>query len=263
LVIFPDPPIIADFDSRPTSCEGAGDGSVFVASVSGTRPPFIFIVDDSIIPAPNTLIHVPAGIYQVRIENEYGCFSAEQVIVNEGPPFDVTTIRDTTIILGHSVYLAGRTNIPASIASWTPIENVACPICLETYVTPLEDQTYVIEAMTSEGCSDKDSVSIRVDRTPVLYVPNIFSPNGDQINDYFSISTDPLNVTAVDEVFIFDRWGGIIAHQANLMTEQNLLLWDGTTRHGPALTGIYVYLIKFTMADGSTRSVHGDVTLIR
>ncbi len=263
LVVFPDPPIVAEFGTYPTSCEGASDGAVFVASVSGTRPPFMFIVDDSIIPAPNTLIYLPAGTYTVRIENEYGCFDEDVVTVVDGPPLNVTATGDTTIILGHSAYLTAHTNIPVTSASWSPVDNIGCPVCFETYVTPFEDQTYVIEAMTAEGCTDQDSVTIRVDRTPVLYIPNVFSPNGDQINDYFSITTDPLNVRSIEEVFIFDRWGGIIAHKADLITEQSLILWDGSTPHGPALTGIYVYMISFTMADGSSRNAHGDVTLLR
>jgi len=263
LEVFPDPPIVADFGTYPASCEGASDGAVFVAAVSGTRPPFIFIVEDSIIPAPNTLVNLPAGTYTVRIENEYGCFDQDVVTVVDGPPLEVNTIEDTTIILGHSVYLSAQTNLPVTGASWTPVENIGCPICLETYVTPFMDQTYVIEAVTKEGCTDVDSVTIRVDRTPVLYVPNIFSPNGDQINDYFSIATDPLNVKAIDEVFIFDRWGGIISHQANLFTDQSIILWDGATPYGPALTGTYVYLINFTLADGSASTAHGDVTLLR
>ena len=117
--------------------------------------------------------------------------------------------------------------------------------------------------MTEQGCTDKDSVTIRVDRTPVIYVPNVFSPNGDDINDYFSVTTDPLNISSIDEVLIFDRWGGIIARTSSLMNYETVVLWDGNTSHGTALTGIYVYLITFTMADGSIRSAHGDVTLLR
>lgn len=263
LLVFPDPPIIADFDTRPTSCKGASDGSVFLASIDGTRPPFYFFIDGVLVPPPNTLVYLPAGSYAARIENEYGCFSEEIVVVGEGPPFDVVATGDTTIILGHPAYLVGQTNLPASNVSWTPVDNIGCPICLETYVTPYSDQTYSIEAMTEDGCIDKDSITIRVDRTPVLYIPNIFSPNGDQINDYFTIHTDPLNVTAVDEVYIFDRWGGILTHQAHLDTEQSLVLWDGTTPYGDALSGIYVYLIKYTLSDGTKGNAHGDITLLR
>ncbi len=263
LVVVPDPPIIAEFGTNPTSCEGASDGAIFVGSVSGVMPPFIFYINDILVPPPNTIVNLPAGSYTARIENEFGCFTEEVVMVEDGPRFDIETIADTTIILGYSILLNTQSNLPASGASWSPTKNVECPMCLSTIVTPFEDQTYVIEAVTAEGCTDRDTVTISVDGTPILYVPNVFSPNGDQINDYFSISTDPRNITAIHEVLILDRWGGIVAQQGSLLTDDSVILWDGLTKQGVAPTGIYVYMITFNMADGKRMTVHGDLTLLR
>ena len=92
---------------------------------------------------------------------------------------------------------------------------------------------------------------------------NVFTPNLDGINDLFEFYSDPYNIISVDEVLIFDRWGGIISHQANLFNEGTLLLWDGHTKWGPANPGVYVYKIKFTMADQSHRTVKGDVTVLK
>ncbi len=97
----------------------------------------------------------------------------------------------------------------------------------------------------------------------MIYIPNVFSPNTDQINDFFEISSDPLNVTSIDQVIIFDRWGGIISEKAKLFNEGKLKLWDGTTPKGPANPGVYVYVIKHTMADGSKRASKGDVTVVK
>ncbi len=263
LLIVPDPPIVAEFTFTPPSCEGAGDGSVSVLSVSGTRPPFIFQINDSIIPPPSTSVMLPAGTYTAWIVNEYGCFDKEEIIVPDGPPFEINTIEDTTIILGHSVLLETTSNLPVWMSLWSPPDGLNCPNCLTTLATPFEQQTYVLTAETAEGCIDIDSITIRVDRDPVIYIPNVFSPNNDQINDFFEISSDPLNVTSVDVAIIFDRWGGILSEKANLYNEGHLILWDGLTPRGPANPGVYVYTIKFTMADGSKRVSKGDLTLIK
>lgn len=263
LMIVPDPPIVAEFTSAPTSCEGANDGSISVVSVSGTRPPFIFRINDSIIPPPNTAVMLPAGIYTAWIETQYGCFDNEVITIPDGPPLEINTIEDTTIVLGHSVFLETTSNLLVSLSSWNPPEGLNCPNCLSPSATPFDETTYVVTAQTAEGCTDIDSITIRVDRTPVLYIPNIFSPNGDQINDYFEISSDPFNVTGVELAVIFDRWGGILSEKANLFNEGHLILWDGSTPHGYANPGVYVYLIKFTMADGSKFVATGDVTIVK
>jgi gliding motility-associated-like protein len=263
LVIVPDPPIIAEYGILPTSCEGNSDGTIVLESVSGGSPPYTFYINDDFIPPPFTSVTVPSGIYTIRIENEYGCFTEEEVIVEEGPRFDIETIEDTTIVLGYSVLLNTQSNLPVISASWSPTKYLECPGCISTLATPFEDQTYIIEAVAAEGCTAKDTVTIRVDDRIILYVPNIFSPNGDQVNDYFSISTDPRSITSIDEVLILDRWGGVIAYQGSMMPQESMVLWDGSTNSKEAPTGVYVYLITFKMADGISRTVHGDVTLLR
>jgi len=263
LLIVPDPPIVAKFTFMPTSCEGADDGSVSVVSVSGTRPPFIFRINDSIIPPPSTSVMLPAGTYTAWIENEYGCFDKEEIVVPDGPALEINTIEDATIILGHSVLLETTSNLPVWMSLWNPPGGLDCPNCLSPLATPFEEQTYVVTAETEAGCTDIDSITIRIDRDPVIYIPNVFSPNNDQINDFFEISADPLNVTSVDVAIIFDRWGGILSEKANLFNEGHLILWDGLTPSGPVNPGVFVYLIKFTMADGSKRASKGDVTIIK
>ncbi|HZV71958.1 MAG TPA: gliding motility-associated C-terminal domain-containing protein [Saprospiraceae bacterium] len=263
LMIVPDPPIVAEFTFTPTSCEGADDGSISLLSVSGTRPPFIFRINDSIVPAPSTSIMLSAGTYTAWILDEYGCYDNAEIIVPDGPPMDIHTIEDTTIILGHSVLLNTTSNLPVWLSTWNPPEGLLCSNCLSTLASPFEEMTYVITAQTASGCEDVDSVTIRVDRDPVLYIPNVFSPDHDGINDFFEITSDPLNVTSIDLVIIFDRWGGIMSEKANLYNEGNIKLWDGNTPVGSVNPGVYVYLIKFTMADGTRRNAKGDVTVVK
>lgn len=263
LVVVPDPPITAVIRTTPTSCLGSLDGMIYVESVSGTHPPYDFFVNDILVPPDDTSILRPAGPYHVRIENHFGCFYEEEVTIENGPAFHIRTIEDTLVILGHRITLNTQSNLPVSMASWSPAEGITCPGCLSTVVMPVQDQLYTVEAVTGEGCIARDSVYIRVDRTPVIALPNIFSPNGDGINDAFTASLDPLNIPQIDEVYIFDRWGGVVSHKANLVSDNTIILWDGETPSGEALPATYVYRLQYTLADGTSGSQTGDVTLIR
>lgn len=263
LLVFPDPPIIAEFAFTPPSCIGADDGSISVLSVEGTRPPFIFKVNGIVIPPPSTSLKVPAGTYLVSIENEYGCSDSEEIVVPDGPVLDINTIDDVTIVLGHSIVLETSTNIPLSNIEWTPAWDLDCSYCQSPTATPSEDETYVITAETEGGCFDVDTITVRIDKDPVIYIPNIFSPNNDQVNDFFEITADPLNVGTIDLAIIFDRWGGIMSEQANLFNEGRMRLWDGMTPAGPVNSGLYVYIIKYTTVDGIQRTSLGDVTVIQ
>jgi gliding motility-associated-like protein len=233
LLVVPDPHIEAEFGTNPASCEGGMDGAVFLVSLPNLRPPFTFRVDDSIVPPPSTFINLPPGTYTAWIEDPYGCYDNEVVVVEDGPPLNVQTSNDTTIVLGHTISIHSTTNLPVDSVGWTHASTLSCPWCLDTYATPVGDVTYVITVKTDAGCEDSDSLIVRVDRTPVIYIPNIFSPNLDGINDQFSIGTDPLNVTSIDRIIIFDRWGGILSEKTNISTESEVILWDGDTPSGP------------------------------
>lgn len=263
LVVVPDPPIIANFQTIPPTCLGAQDGKIFIADISGVSQPYVFSIDGVAAPSPDTFLFVPAGSYSARVENKYGCFTEEQVEVQEGSDFMVFAIGDTTILLGHEALLIAFANLPVTNVLWTPSESMSCPTCLETFARPLVDQTYVVTATGEGGCIDTAEVTIIIDRTPLVYIPNIFSPNGDQLNDYFSITLDPLNIISIDEFAIFDRWGDIIAQKTDITTQAEMVLWDGNTSKGPASSGMYVYTIRFALADGSASYANGDINLLR
>lgn len=102
--------------------------------------------------------------------------------------------------------------------------------------------------------------SVNCDSTVVLYlaytnvfIPNVFSPNGDNINDYFEVYAASATYQDV-EMQIFDRWG-------NLLFEGQK--WDGTHRNQEANPGVYVYVIRFQNADGSVSMRSSSLTLIR
>ena len=73
--------------------------------------------------------------------------------------------------------------------------------------------------------------------TGELEVPNVFTPNGDQINDYFEVSTDG---TTVYEFSVFTRTGTLVYHSLSPR-----IFWDGNSLDGIALKeGVYYYVIE-------------------
>ena len=70
-----------------------------------------------------------------------------------------------------------------------------------------------------------------------LDIPNVFTPNGDQVNDYFEVSTDGINVY---EFSVFTRTGTRIFHSLSPR-----IFWDGNSLDGKELKdGIYYYVIE-------------------
>lgn len=93
-----------------------------------------------------------------------------------------------------------------------------------------------------------------------VFVPNAFSPNGDGVNDLFTIYGGT-EIVEVESLEIYDRWGTQVFSSARQAS--GAWAWDGNTRIGPAPTGIYVYVASVIFNDGKTRLLRGNLSLLR
>jgi len=111
-----------------------------------------------------------------------------------------------------------------------------------------------IEIITGADCET-------IDANNEIYIPNIFSPNDDGINDVFALSFgSDLQVTAMSGS-IFDRWGNLIFSSAEIPFQ-----WDGLFAEEQLMPGVYVYVIRCAYLLGSEEKekvFSGDVTLVR
>ncbi|GAB4421015.1 MAG: hypothetical protein OHK0039_35330 [Bacteroidia bacterium] len=92
-----------------------------------------------------------------------------------------------------------------------------------------------------------------------FFPQNVFSPNGDGINDMFDPDLSPGVV--VEQWSICDRWGRCLLTRSDLP-----LRWDGQLGDRPAPAGWYVWTLRYTCLAGGqreTRQVHGSISLLR
>ena len=201
-----------------------------------------------------------AGEYWLRLSNECGAEAdtleigvyAENPILNLEPellwcPGDQFVLDATQSF--NATYLWSTGALSPSITVTTPglYRVEVSSVCLT-----VEDQS---EVVPEEDCEEE------VDSGPVFYIPNVFSPNDDGINDVFQVATDlPENVLAM-EAKIFDRWGNQVFGSV-----QDPFTWDGYFNGTPMNPAVYVYVIKIrynTDAGEREEVFYGDVTLLR
>ena len=95
-------------------------------------------------------------------------------------------------------------------------------------------------------------------------MPNIFSPNGDGQNDYFSLSTYSGFDVLIKSYRVFDRWGSLLYAVKDFPVQAgDSYWWDGTVAGTPAPGGVYAYHILIEYADGASAVFTGDVTIVR
>ncbi len=125
-----------------------------------------------------------------------------------------------------------------------------------TYQAP---GTYTVWLIVQNGtCVDSTSKFVVVDMPSNLEVPNVFTPNGDGVNDYYILHTANLKDI---QCSITDRWG-VTVYEVETATGN--IHWDGKTPAGKEVpTGTYFYIIKATGTDGKAYEQKGYITLLR
>jgi gliding motility-associated-like protein len=127
----------------------------------------------------------------------------------------------------------------------------------EQQSTYLNMGTYTVWLVASNGlCADSISALITVTAEPWIFVPNVFTPNGDNANETWMIDTK--NMESI-ELVIVNRWGNPMAKIEDVNGG-----WDGKTPGGSEATdGTYFYKFKAKALNGAEFSGHGFLTLIR
>jgi gliding motility-associated-like protein len=182
-----------------------------------------------------------------------GCSDTIVLTVNVGELAEADAGPDDTIGYYEIYQLNGTGN---GSFYWTPDDLVSDPTLEDPTTYIFSTQIFNLVVTSPDGCTDDDDVIITVLDIQTLNIPNVFSPNGDGINDVFYI-VNHVNIILY-EFSIYDRWGEQVFTTNNL-TEG----WDGTYRNKEAEIGTYMYTLIATDEEGIDVSRNGTVILLR
>ncbi len=109
----------------------------------------------------------------------------------------------------------------------------------------MENQLVTLIATNEVGCKDSVTTIIYYTSAPSIYVPNAFTPNGDEFNQIFTPKFGPSIDPTKYSLMIFNRWGELIFETFDLN-----LGWDGTYKGKPVAIGEYIWKIRYGVVDG-------------
>lgn len=123
------------------------------------------------------------------------------------------------------------------------------------------DQTtgYIVTlyAYSPIGCADSSYTIIQVNEEVIYYIPNTFTPDGDEFNQtfqpIFTAGYDPYDFN----MKIFNRWGEVI-----YITNDDTVGWDGTYKGKLVQDGVYTWTIEFkTISSDERKMISGHVNI--
>jgi len=189
-------------------------------------------------------------LYELVAFDAIGCSDTAYAFVELRPWPIVDAGPDMLIEYGTIVQLTATGN---GIWTWTPTTGLSDSLSMSPSVRPEETTTYTVTLTDSLGCTKTDQITIVV--TGSLYIPNTFTPDGDDINDLFGALGKEIKEI---ELLVFDRWGLLI-----WSTDQLSGRWDGTYNGERAPIDTYVWKVRAKEHSGREHQAVGHVNLLR
>ncbi len=252
----------------PIQCFGLNT-FVTVESVTGGNPTaaYVFSVNNGIDRLPGEPVAIVAGNHTITVTDVVnGCEVDTSISINQPVEIVVELPSVVEIELGDSLTMLDPniiSSLPIDSFIWDPGNQLSCADCKNPRVTAIKNQLYTLTVIDVNGCSATASVLVDVDRNRNVFIPNVFSPNGDGINDRFKIFTG-IGVTRINFVRLYDRWGELLFEETDLPpSPDGTPGWDGFFNGEKMNPAVFMYLAEVEFLDGRKLLYRGDVTLLR
>jgi len=222
------------------------------------NPPATYLWSNGATTQDITSLYI--GNYSVTITDANNCsVDTSFTVLNDSAFVVVASPHQTVIDLGESVDIVATIS-GGTLANiiWTPSEFLSCGDCLNPNASPVNSIYYIATATSDSGCVASDKVVINVVPDYSIFIPNVFTPNGDGNNDFFEVFGNK-KAWKQFEVQVFNRWGEKVYESGDMNFK-----WDGVYKGQPSPQAVYVYQIHLVYLDNYTDKLYkGSVTLVR
>jgi gliding motility-associated-like protein len=256
-----------EYTVQDVGCFGFNDGQILIDTIIGGKPDYstsldgnFFVQHDSF---PIILSGLVSGVYILSIQDADNQIYTEQIVILSPPENIVDLGPDTTLSLGQSLEIQPSFNFNAQQINWTPASFLDCDTCFTVLVEqPTTDIQYMATLLDENGCPATDLITISMVKPRRLFLPNVFSPNGDGSNDEFTVFAGP-EVAQIQSMQIFNRWGDLVFSRQNFQPNDPAQGWDGRFRGSLLNTNVFVFYVEAAFIDGTVEVFKGDVLLMK
>lgn len=205
-----------------------------------------------------------SGLYKLSVSNGCKELSDSVWVSSTSFPLSVSLGEDINMQEGKELRLFPVSNSSTSYTvSWEVEEGIEldCSDCPNPIATVSQSANVIVTLTDANGCIATDTLFIEAGKIRDVWMPNVFSPNGDGINDVLYLQGRAL--AEFRNFRIVDRWGQQIFWREQGQIDQNASGWDGKKGGNTVQSGVYYWSVEVMYPDGSTEARQGFVTLVQ
>jgi gliding motility-associated-like protein len=250
----------------PVKCFGDKNGRLTIEKINGGNDFFEYKLNNQgFTPVKNLPIlfdNLPSNQYKLVVKDKNNCTAEQTLLVDTPPLYALSIPAIDTVITGDSVQLQPMLNFAPDSIFWSPSVLLSCSDCLHPWLKPKQYFTTISLWAWKNGCPAQGNLTVfsRNFRNHRVFIPTVFSPNGDDTNDIFTVYNNP-TVALIEKLEIYDRWGELLWEGYDFEPEK--IGWDGNFRGKPMNAGVFVFVARVRFKDGVKEKIIGDFTLVR
>ncbi len=252
--------LTVDFENP--GCDGVSTGTARVLTTTGGVTPYVYDLSGQGFTTQTDFGQLQPGNYVLTARDANGCTVTQSATLVAPLIPNIELGPDLTVNLGESIPLELLFNVPLDTFIWRHSPGLSCYDCPEPEAEPYFTTTYLLTVAAPGGCTDADSVTVRVNANRHVYVPNTFSPNDDGENDRFTVYSGP-EVRQVGSLQVFSRWGELVFRREDFPANDDQSGWDGTFRGKTLPPGVFTWVARVEFLDQVVASYSGTVTIVR
>jgi len=192
------------------------------------------------------------------------CFTVRDTIEykRREEPYFVELGEARSVKLGQALTFPFQHNL-AEIKSlyWQSLgdDSLTCSSCTTPVLTAINGGQVRLTVTDARNCTFSDEVDYRVLQSKNIYLPNVFSPNEDGVNDYFKPLGDRGTIL---DLLIRDRWGSSVFRYSGGDLD-TFTGWDGKREGEDLPPGAYFYQLRIRFPDEEVKAYQGSILLVR
>jgi gliding motility-associated-like protein len=260
-VVINQPPLLQmQLNTMPTTCYGFNDGDI-TTIVTGGTPGYLYTLETGEQNDHGVFINLSTGMYTVTVTDTNSCLLEDSIFVVEPALIVPTILPDPAqVSLGSTIDLTTTVanGVGALTYTWSSAPGLSCYNCPDPEYAGNYNETYILTVTDANNCEGYDTVEIEVIPDYSIFIPNTFTPNNDNVNDFWQIFGNLKGIMNIDAQ-VFNRIGEKVFHSYDFEFK-----WDGIYQGKPVPPGVYPYQIKITWLDKNTSKLYkGTLTILR
>ena len=248
-------------------CHNQGAGGILVDNLSGGSGKYTYSINNEPFKPLKSPADSITGLphektYTLLIKDNNGCSISKTVTIPNADSLKLAIEAPKVATACEQISLNVQASENIKTYQWTSNQALSCTDCANPWLTATTTAKVSLIAINRKGCKTQAAVQINVKPARLIFAPDVFTPNGDNINDSFYLFGS-CDVKRVVSFGVYSRWGELIYFRENFQPNDPNAAWDGNYFEKGIVADTFVWKAVVEFTDESKTDLLRSVTLIK